>query len=454
MDPWHSYVAMFSQDVGSLATLMDFGSSIVYPPDLGPSHNGYCMLAWPLENHWDLVSMFLLQRRDVNVLDKHPRTQESVLHLLARHGNQRVLVAFEETVNLSQFEGQAVNVSNQTPLDYFNTRSDNTGAIREAFYGLLRRIQAAQRDIPPSSGDSARGDLFYEVEEDSVNLGNASAAGLEAETQEYVEIVPTSEDWDGSIEAVNQASDWEDDLKYYSNTFGGPMYEDQDSEQQLTILAWHGRQRRLRTKRNDSGFDSGYASAESNYSTDAEDEEDTEKEEDKGTTMFTDTNNVPRLTREKWRRDYKMSFLRLHDPLLPNSGHGPPSQRSVRIGSSLAFWSAVVFSGIDTITQLLDTNHDQDPLLKLKTLENPFAQVIKLSLNDNLTTKHSEIYLLSTVTSFVLAIVVYFSVSMSASLKNVCVRSLRPRIPQNHQRITWICVSITDLGDLASTDWT
>ena len=439
-------VAMFTQDVGSLATLMDFGSNIVYPPDLGPSHNGYCMLAWPLENHWDLVSMFLLRRRDVNVLDRHPQTKESVLHLLARYGNQRVLVAFEETVNLSHFDGQAINVSNQTPLDYFNARGDSTGAVKEAFHGLLRRIQAAQADITPSNDDPVRGDVFYEVEEDSVNPYNASAAVLKADTQEDVESVPPPEEWDEIIEAVNQTSDWEDDLKYHSDTLGGPIYEDQDSEQQLTILAWHGRQRRLRTKRNKSGFDSGYASAESNHSSDAEDEEDeeeTEKRDEEEATMFMEARNMPKLARKKWRRDHETSSLLFHDPMLPNDGHGPPNQRSVRIGSSLAFWSAVVFSGIDTTIQMLHTIQDQKPVLEPKALEQLFSQVIKLYLTDNSTTKPSESGLLTSIITLAFPIIIYFSTSMSASSKNFCVRSLRPRIPPNHQRITWICVRIS-----------
>ena len=444
-------VAMFTQDIGSLATLMDFGSNIVYPPDLGPSHNGYCMLAWPLENHWNLVSMFLLRRRDVNVLDRNPRTKESVLHLLARYGNQRLLVAFEETADLSQLDGQAFSVSNQTPLDYFNARSDNTEAIKEAFHGLLRRIKGAQPDNPPSNGDPARGDVFYDSEENRVNLYDAGRAALKAETQEDVGNVPTVEKWDGSIGVVNQTSDWEDDLEYHSNTFGRPTYEDQDSEQQLTILAWQGRQRRLRTKRNNSGFDSGYASAESNYSTDAEDERDVEPEEEM--TMSSDAYNMPKNTKGKLKRDHKTSLLLFNDPLLPNNGQGPPNQRSVRTGSSIPFWSAIVISCIGATVQLLHTIQDQEPLLESKALEQPFPQAIGFSLNDSLTKKHLEISLLTTVMSLALPIIIYFSFSMSASLKSFFVRSLRPRIPPNHQRITWVCVRTTVSHDLASTDW-
>ena len=442
-------VAMLTQDIGSLATLMDFGSNIVYPPDLGPSHNGYCMLAWPLENHWNLVSMFLLRHRDVNVLDRHPRTKESVLHLLARYGNQRLLVAFEETANLSQLDGQAISVSNQTPLDYFNARSDNTEAIKEAFHGLLRRIKGAQPDIPPSNGDPARGDVFYDLEEDRVNLYNAGTAALKA--QEAVGNVPTTEEWDGNIEVVDQTSPWEDDLKYHTNAFERPTYEDQDSEQQLTILAWQGRQRRLRTKRNNIGFDFGYASAESNYSTDVEGERDVETEEE--VTMSPDAYNMPKNTKGKLKRDHKTWFLLFNDPLLPNNGQGPPNQRSVRTGLSIASWSTVVFSCIDATLQLLQTIQDRGQLLEPKAPKQPFPQAIGLFLNNSLTTKHLEISLLTTVMSLALRIMLYFSTSMSASLKSFSVRSLRPRIPQNHQRITWICVRIPISDDLASIDW-
>ena len=117
--------AVLSQDVESLAALMNLGSNIVYPPDLGPSSNGYCMLAWPLRKGWNVVSMFLLRRPDVNLQDRDPRTYESVLHLVARYGDQRLLVAFEESVELADFNSQGVDSSNLRAIDHFNDRQEN-----------------------------------------------------------------------------------------------------------------------------------------------------------------------------------------------------------------------------------------------------------------------------------------------------------------------------------------
>ena len=428
-------VAMSTQDIESLATLMDFGSNIVYPPDLGPSSNGYCMLAWPFEKNWDIVSTFLLRHRDVNILDRHPRTKQSVLHLLAKYGNRRLLVVFEETINSSQLDTQAIDIFDRTPLDYFNARDEKSKAVTETFTGLLCRIQAAQRDGLRLREGSAQIDITYNVREDATILENSINIALETETHQIVGNKPTTDERAGSKETF-AGSTWEDDPKDPLSTLGELRYEDQDSEQALTILAWQTRNRNRQAKRKDRDNDSGYASIKSN--SDTEDEED----------AFVPANphNVPGMPNKDLKRDLTRSASSVHKPLLPSHGCHLSDQRCGMIGLGLLFLTVLV---VDVIRIL-------PPFLIPKGLEPPYFQAVEIFLNATLGvlrkgqsgTVHPDISFLFTGFALVLSIPVCSAFSGSASLKGFCVRVFRPCVPRNHQRITWVCVSIQCLRQL------
>ncbi|KAG8534374.1 uncharacterized protein KY384_001219 [Bacidia gigantensis] len=258
-------IAMQNQDVQSLAILMNNGSHIVFPEDRELPNNGYCIFRLPLENGWDSVTIFLLQRQDVSIYDRDPRTNQSVLHLLAQYASQRILVMFEEKTDLGNFDADATDDAGLTPSTYFANRASNTENLSHSFYGLLRRIR-----------EVAKAKAMAKIECRSVTLFNArkriadshinevKIPAVDADIRAAIHWEETDDD-DGSTKSFwsNSSEAQQTDLTDSIESLG----VDEDSEQQLTIAAWRRQRSESFSKRGhmreDSLYDSGYESAAS-----------------------------------------------------------------------------------------------------------------------------------------------------------------------------------------------
>lgn len=377
-------LSMVNQDVVSLAELMDFGSNVFYPPELGPSDNAYCILAWPFEKGWNLISTVLLKRHDVNIMDKHPRTNESVLHLLAKLGDQRLIVAFEETVDLIQLDGQAIDNSDLTPLDYFNARNEKSTDVADAFHGLLRRIEDAKRINLPPNETLHQEAVSMVVSERTTTWDSTRGVTPVAEKHTTGRNRPTNAKIDGDYDIYAETHNRLPDFQYRLSPLVQPRSKDQDFAEELTLLKWQSQPRRRLMEGKYRGYDSGYTSAESTCSTG--DEEDF--------VQPLGLNTDPRVTPKGWKRDARPSASQINQQLAQQFNY-------TRNASLSTAWS-----------------------LRISCLSaRRYISYIVARVRSNFQ-------------------VSFFPSSwISDSFKRLCLRNLRPRIPVNHQRITWICVS-------------
>ena len=244
--------AMLHQDIDSLALLMDAGANITYPVQSAHRKNGYCMLAWPIENHWYAVISFLLNRPEVNAYDLHPTSKDSVLHLMAKYLDNRMLVIFEEAVDLGGFASQSIeslDIYIRT-MDEIN-REPNTAIT--AFAGLIRRAKAANessKDVvkiiaePGQSIDNLENDFQNSYLEDDITHQIALSNRLSEAIASQHTPKPTQ---------ISLTEDSESDSS--------------DPDSQISLMHWHSRKRRRAHQINSGFHDSGYASAESGYGT-------------------------------------------------------------------------------------------------------------------------------------------------------------------------------------------
>ena len=483
-------LAILNQKIDSLAVLMDSGSNIVYPPNLGPSQNGYCMLAWPIENRWYSVSTFLLGRRDVNVFDTHPETNDTILHLLAKYSDQRFLVTFEETVDLSRLHAQAVNSSGLTPLDCFATRNRPSQTLERSFNDLLRRIEEASSKDTVLDEIHFQEEAFWDVLEYPTTMTDA-AIPISVEELSVVESEPTvksngsSDDFDGSS--------WQDAMRRDFSLLGQPNRKDEDSEQELTLMAWQNRHTRRRARRVNCAFDSGYASAESGHTTEDEGEFTSPSlrshfAQVRYLALRTNLEFLVPLTYAKWQKVSVFSRLLGHGTIEIILGNikilllvfgvflflaltgleGSPSNVSSQKEWVESPRNAHNYKKLEEYPLNVHTSKEweishwdweesvrevqlkewQASLWRVRTpsvdhkpqAEEPSCQPRRTPYRSKYPRLLYPIAV-AVFSTFFLTAILPPPFPILSSFKKFCVRQTRPRVPKNHRRITWICVS-------------
>ena len=381
-------LAISMNEVESLGRLMDHGSIIVHSQYQLYPENGYCMLAWPFENRRYPVVEFLLHRSEVNIYDRHPETNDSLLHLAAKYSDTRLLVTIEEVADSYRLEADIVNAAGLTPADCFNERfktyqktqislphsqkaqttallndhglpnigseklsieysnstfgnkvlhhehgvssyrseagvygrrhSEDLFRIKDSFLSLLRRVREAKanphfQDVNERSSGNIVVESAISYPSSTASVYSGHERPLESGQQlrrRKARISPTGID----SASVTDGGGWEfaqnstDSATHFSSAqsidaqdlfarladirenrpllydaissscaisnenwdLEGYVSGEDDSEAEITLMAWQTQGKGWRERRRDRGYDSGYGSAKSDYSTEDE----------------------------------------------------------------------------------------------------------------------------------------------------------------------------------------
>ncbi|KAL9110801.1 MAG: hypothetical protein Q9187_008008, partial [Circinaria calcarea] len=264
-------IAMLYQDIDSLATLMDAGGDVTYPMetairDNGYSKlswtianrwltyprerairdNGYSKLSWTIANRWHLVFTFLLGRHDIDAHDLDPISGKSVLHLLAQNLDRRMLVIFEEAVDLHGFRTDAVSCLVDNPKAFMHLESEENYAAKQGFLNLMRRVKIenpVHRVTRVVDSDVIKGS--------TKRLSSQSGNYLQAIEYKY-------NDGDSPLSTATPSG-----VSFLEESDS----DDQDLDHEFALMSWHPKRNTARRKAQSEFHDSGYVSAESEYAT-------------------------------------------------------------------------------------------------------------------------------------------------------------------------------------------
>ena len=426
-------LAMLNQDTRSLESLMNIGTNIVYPPERGSPDNGYCMLAWPMENSWASIFTFLLERKELDFRDTDPRTGASILHLVARYASHRMLVAFEEKVNLALFDGHAIDHSGQTPIDCFVARTKKDQGTTDAFNGLIRRIDDLKHQGEAPVEGFGQSETFFDAEQVPAYLDGKSSPQMKSE-ETLASVMLSGYNELKSIDSTFGQNIYR--VKQYTNQRHGARKNpsiSQDSELELTLRAWRGRLKARRVRRVNHGYDSGYASAESSYESSDEEEIDEWPEESPKPEIFTDKQHDIKDSKECTRRPF--------DDIKRRKTQAPYQP-----------FRKFAVSALMNVCRLLDMLPTYLSLLVLKTVNFLYYQAApwftrcKIEVGEAALTLSRNLRYLSglSISAPAPAIILMSLIPLflfSPAFKKSCFRRCRPRTHQGYTRITWICVS-------------
>ncbi|KAL9101138.1 MAG: hypothetical protein Q9187_009276, partial [Circinaria calcarea] len=251
-------IAMLYQDIDSLATLMDAGGDVTYPRETAICNNGYYKLSWTIANRWHLVFTFLLGRHEIDAHDLDPISGKSVLHLLAQNLDRRMLVIFEEAVDIHGFRTDAVSDLVNNPEAFMHIESKENYAAKQGFLDLMRRVKIenpVHRVTRVVDSDVIKGS--------TKRLSSQSGNYLQAIKYKY-------NDGDGPLSTATPSGVFYTETQKHITTSFMEEYSDSDNEDldnEFALMSWHPKRNTARRKAQSEFHDSGYVSAESEYTT-------------------------------------------------------------------------------------------------------------------------------------------------------------------------------------------
>ena len=400
-------IAILQDDLSCFSLMRESGAPFVFPQWMDYPDNGYCQLNGPMEyRRLDIVSYLLPH---VNIRDRSPITGETVLHLLAKYGNHRMLTIFEEAIGLNRLQ---VDSRDDHSLDATMCANGEMRQIHKRFATFLRQhgnsptsVYRAPRIDPPfhiyPGSDS---DDFMEVYQDAEEyseetpwnptistLSSTRPSSTRTRTKTvldkpqpptYLDATAPATD---SVELCAVRSERDQDTamvvhaeinQNYLDSVDEAIELEYDIDNELNLMRWHS----LSTHKTPlpDGTDSGYESEAS------------ERELDDMVGVF-------------------------EGPTIPTRRRKPDE-------------SAQRSRNVDTVQ-----GKDKDDGLLLRATTAGYESQI-----------HSMIVIFSILSS-VLALATWCSASVKRArllFEHACRVHLRPKLAPGHKRITWNCVSL------------